>query len=158
MAITQTQQPHRILTPAKLAEKYATSNHSKITATAKHGIVRAITRFRDQECQRKTMAYTCAIGNGQQLAFNNIGRQTTIVYERCQSGQQAQASTSTTTGSWSQAPQVFRTSHSIYIRFVTVEQGEVFFQLQDNHLQQLNHIPVAQAVETVPIVPINTTG
>ncbi|MEM6835565.1 MAG: zinc ribbon domain-containing protein [Cyanobacteria bacterium P01_C01_bin.120] len=86
------------------------------------------------------MAYTCDLGSGQRLYLENIGEQTAVTMAVSRTGQQQQSSSRFTSGSWTQAPEVFQTQQGIVIRLHTT-QGTHHAQLQGSQLSVMSPSP-----------------
>lgn len=86
------------------------------------------------------MAYLCNLGTGQQVYLENQGTQTIVTIMSGGPGQQQQASSSFSTGRWTEPPTMFRTDKAVILR-INSETGQHFVQLQGSSMGVMSQSP-----------------
>jgi hypothetical protein len=86
------------------------------------------------------MPYLSELGTGQKVYLDNQGNQTIVTISSSSPGQQQQASSSFTTGSWTATPEVLQTPTGIILKIYTAT-GEQLIQLQGGSMSMVNSTP-----------------
>ena len=82
------------------------------------------------------MAYTVNLSSNQQLTIVNQGTQTLITLVSSSPGQQQSQSSSFTTGSWTTAPELYRTGTGFILQ-INSARGQQFVLIQANNINAI---------------------
>lgn len=96
------------------------------------------------------MTYVADLGQGQSLAINNIGTQTTIIWESKSAGSQQSQQMSLSLGKWSASPIVYRMTHGFILQ-IESNQRPYYVRLQSNSISLLSEVPLMLGAEEVPL-------
>lgn len=100
------------------------------------------------------MAYVCEISPTQQVYLDLQGTQTVVTTVSSSPGQQQQSSSSFSTGSWTSAPTVYRTSEGVAIKIETAE-GEHFVKIQGNSMSLQSHVSFGEASQKIRLQQVS---
>jgi len=95
------------------------------------------------------MNYKADLPGGQKLLIAQEEGQTRISLQSDGDGHQRQAS-SFSTGAWKQSPTLFKSAKGAVLQ-IEAEQGQFFFQLEDNAIHRLNDAPATKEAHTLPL-------
>jgi hypothetical protein len=98
------------------------------------------------------MAYLCEPHPGQQVFVDCLDGQTQLLCRRSQPGSQQQASSSFTTGNWTQPPELWRSPHGQFIH-IHSPQGPIFVQIHSNGLEVIGPATIPPPIEIIPLQP-----
>ena len=101
------------------------------------------------------MPYQCTLSSGQHIYLDNPGHQTVITVASLGAGQQQQASSSLSTGPWTEVPQVSQMNGGALIRCVTA-QGTFTFQVQGMQVSTATDTANWQAAHHIALQPVDT--
>lgn len=96
------------------------------------------------------MTYVADLGQGQSLAIDNVGVQTTITWEAKSTGQQQSQQMSLSLGQWSASPIVYRMNHGFILQ-IESNQRPYYVRLQSNSISLLSEVPLMLGAEEVPL-------
>lgn len=85
------------------------------------------------------MAFTCDLGNGQQVYLENQGLQTIITMISSRPGQQQSQRTSFQTGSWSATPRAYQTETGVILQIETTQKRD-YITIEGNNISIMNHV------------------
>jgi predicted RNA-binding Zn-ribbon protein involved in translation (DUF1610 family) len=101
------------------------------------------------------MAYRCEPHPGQEVFVDCRDGQTQLLCRRHQPGSQQQASSSFTTGNWTQPPELWRSPHGQFIH-IHSPQGPILVQINPNGLEVLGPATIPPPIEVIPLQPTDT--
>ncbi len=96
------------------------------------------------------MAYQATLNGTQRIIIANQGRQTQITLVASSPGQQQSQSSSFTTGTWVNPPQLFNTAQGFILQ-INAEQGKHFIQIQANGISTIEGIPSLQNATSIEL-------
>ncbi|GAP93677.1 zinc ribbon domain-containing protein [Leptolyngbya sp. NIES-2104] len=96
------------------------------------------------------MTYVADLGQGQSLAIDNVGVQTTITWEAKSTGQQQSQQMSLSLGQWSASPIVYRMTHSFILQ-IESNQRPYYVRLQSNSISLLSEVPLMLGAQEIPL-------
>ncbi|MBE9013824.1 zinc ribbon domain-containing protein [Pseudanabaenaceae cyanobacterium LEGE 13415] len=96
------------------------------------------------------MTYVADLGQGQSLAIDNIGTQTTITWEIKTAGSQQSQQMSLSLGKWSASPIIYRMTHGFVLQ-IESNQRPYYVRLQSNSISLLSEVPLMLGAEEVPL-------
>jgi hypothetical protein len=96
------------------------------------------------------MAYRCEPHPGQQLFVDQQAGQTLVLSRRSQPGQQHQASSSFTTGAWTQPPELWRSAQGQFI-YLQSTQGKTLVQVHPDGLEVMANPAIVPPIERIPL-------
>jgi zinc-ribbon domain len=98
------------------------------------------------------MAYLCEPHPGQQVFVEYRDGHTRLLCRRSQPGSQQQASSSFSTGNWTQPPELWRSPHGQFIHIHSA-QGPILVQITPNGLQVIGPATIPPPIEVIPLQP-----
>jgi hypothetical protein len=101
------------------------------------------------------MAYRCEPHPGQEVFVDYRDGQTQLLCRRRQPGSHQQASSSFTTGNWTQPPELWRSPHGQFIHIYS-PQGPILIQINPNGLEVLGPATIPPPIEVVSLQVIDT--
>lgn len=96
------------------------------------------------------MTYVADLGQGQSLAIDNVGVQTTITWEAKSTGQQQSQQMSLSLGQWSASPIVYRMTQGFILQLES-NQRPYYVRLQSNSISLLSEVPLMLGAQEVPL-------
>lgn len=96
------------------------------------------------------MIYVADLGEGQSLAIDNIGVQTSITWETKSASQQQSQQMNLSLGKWSASPIVYRTTQGFILQ-IESHQRPYYVRLQANSISLLSEVPLMLGAEEVPL-------
>jgi hypothetical protein len=98
------------------------------------------------------MAYVCKPHPGQQVFVDAQAGQTRLIYQRRQPGHQQEASSSFTTGTWTQPPEHWRSPQGQFIHIQST-QGHILVQIHPDGLEVLTQPTITPPIDIMPLQP-----
>ena len=96
------------------------------------------------------MAYAHDLGNGQQLLVENDGDNTQVALSSGDSGQKQNQSTGFSTGKWSKAPELFRSSENLVLRLES-KSGVKVISIHGNQIESMRSEPDLKNAEKLTL-------
>ena len=103
------------------------------------------------------MACWATLNGTQWIKISNQGRQTQITLMASNPGQQQSQSSSLTTGTWINPPQLFNTSQGFILQ-INTEQGKNFIQIQANGISTIKGIPSLHNATSIKLETVGNPG
>jgi hypothetical protein len=98
------------------------------------------------------MAYVCEPHPGQQVFVDAQAGQTRLICQRRQPGHQQAASSSFTTGDWTQPPEHWRSPQGQFIHIQST-QGHILVQIHTDGLEVLTQPHIVPPIDVMPLQP-----
>jgi zinc-ribbon domain len=98
------------------------------------------------------MAYLCEPHPGQQVFVDEQAGQTQLICQRRQPGQRQEASSSFSTGTWTQPPEHWRSPQGQFIHIQST-QGHILVQIHPDGLEVLAQPNITPPIDILPLQP-----